>query len=121
MKYIIDLIEDIRTEIGHNGEYTITAMLLKEDSNDQEKLIYAGEAPIASFDIDPTAKRLLFKIKQDNPALLVDELVKHLLILDMDAMMYPLHISVNHQYQEVEVIGFGKSIEDSKYILFIKI
>jgi len=121
MKFIIDLIEDIRTEIDNDGEYAITAMLLKEDSNDNQKLLYAGETPIASFDIEHNSKKLLFGIENKESLLLVDELVKHLLILGMETMMYPLYIFVNEQYPSVEVIGFGKSIEERKYILFIKI
>ena len=121
MKYIIDLIEDIRTEIKNNAEYTITAMLLKDDLENAEKLIYSGETALANFDLDHKEKKLLFTIKQESKALLVGDLVKHLLILDMDAMMYPIEVAVNQQYQDVAVIGFGKSIEDNKYILFIKI
>ncbi len=121
MKFIIDLIEDIRTEIKNDGNYSIHAMLLKENPEDKEKLIYAGEATIASFDLDPIMKKLSFTIKAESKALLIEDLVKHLLILDMDAMMYPLEVVVNQQYQDIPVIGFGKSSEDNKYILFIKI
>ena len=46
MKVIIDLIEDIREEIGNQEDFILTAMLLKENPEDAEKLIYAGEAPI---------------------------------------------------------------------------
>jgi hypothetical protein len=39
----------------------------------------------------------------------------------MPAMMYALKMDVNVQYRNMEVVGFGKSIEEKKYILFIKI
>jgi len=121
MKVIIDLIEDIRTEISNDAAYTMSAMLLKDDPDNSEKLLYAGERALTDFEIDHGAKKLLFKIKQESQTLLIGNLVKHLLILDMDAMMYSLQIAVNQQYQELAVIGFGKSEEDNKYILFIKI
>ncbi len=46
MKVIIDLIEDIREEIGNQEDFIFTAMLLKQDDSNPERLIYAGEAPI---------------------------------------------------------------------------
>ena len=42
MKFIIDLIEDVREQIGNHEEYLVTAGLLKEDIEDKSKLIYAG-------------------------------------------------------------------------------
>mgnify|MGYP000520709788 FL=1 len=45
MRVIIDLIEDVREQIGNHEAYEVTAGLLKTDAQDSEKLIYAGEAP----------------------------------------------------------------------------
>ena len=101
MKYIIDLIEDVREQIGNQEDFILTAMLLKENPEDSETLI--------------------FKIDGSHSRITIGDLIPHLLILDMDAMMYALRMDVNVQYSDVEVIGFGKSIEEKKYILFIKI
>jgi len=121
MKFVIDLIEDIREEIGSQEDFILTAMLLKENPEDAEKLTYAGEAPINLYDLDEVRKQLIFKIDGSQSRVTVGELVKPLLILSMDAMMYELRMDVNAQYNDVEVVGFGKSIEEKKYILFIKI
>jgi len=121
MKYIIDLIEDVREQIGNQEDFILTAMLLKENPEDSEKLTYAGEAPLNLFHLDEKDKRLTFKIDGSQSRTTVGELIPPLLILDMDAMMYALRMDVNMQYSDVEVIGFGKSIEEKKYILFIKI
>jgi hypothetical protein len=121
MKVIIDLIEDIREEIGNQEDFILTAMLLKENPEDAEKLIYAGEAPINVFDLDESSKQLIFKIDGSHSRVEIGELVKPLLILPMDAMMYELKMDVNAQYNDIEVVGFGKSIEEKKYILFIKL
>ena len=43
MKFIIDLIEDVREQIGNHEEYIVTAGLLKADENYSNKLIYAGD------------------------------------------------------------------------------
>ncbi len=121
MKYIIDLIEDIREQIGNHEGYVVTAGLLKADENDDSKLIYAGEAPLNLAVLNIETKQLNFKIDGSDMRVTVGALVPPLLIQDMDAMMYELRMDVNTQYSDMEIVGFGKNDEDKKYILFIKI
>ncbi len=121
MKYIIDLIEDVREQIGNHEEYVVTAGLLKEDENDSEKLIYAGEAPLNIAMLDNESKQLNFKIDGSDMRMKIGALIPPLLILDMDAMMYELRMNVNVQYSDMEIVGFGKNDEQKRYILFIKI
>lgn len=121
MKFIIDLIEDIRVEIGNKPDFTVHAMLLKEDGNDPEKLIYGGEAGLNHFALDDDKRKLEVKIDGSSELLKIAELIKPLLILDMNKMMYEVRVNVNHQYSDVEVIGFGKSMEEKKYFFFIKL
>jgi hypothetical protein len=119
MKVIIDLIEDIRESINNNETYTITAMLLKEDSNDKKNLLYAGEAPVGSFYVDKIAKELIFTVDKEKDPLTVGELVKHLLIMDMDMMMYEVKLAVSEEHAPQELVGFGFNATDAKYALFI--
>ncbi len=121
MKFIIDLIEDIREQIGNAEAYTVTAGLLKKDPKDPNKLIYAGEALLNSWHSDKIKKQLIFEIDASKSKISVGELIPPLLISDMDKMMYELRIDVNAQYSDMEIVGFGKNDEDKKYILFIKI
>ena len=121
MKYIIDLIEDVREQIGNHEEYVVTAGLLKEDTNDNTKLIYAGEAPLNLAVLNDESKQLNFKIDGSNKRVTIGALIPPLLILDMDAMMYELRMDVNTQYSKMEIVSFGKNDEEKKYILFIKI
>ena len=121
MKFIIDLIEDIREQIGNQEAYTITAGLLKEDPQDNTKLIYSGEAPLNIFHIDEVKRQLIFEIDGSDATLTVGELIPPLLISDMDSMMFELRIDVNTQYKDMEIVGFGKNEEEKRYILFIKI
>lgn len=121
MKVIIDLIEDIRESIGNADEYLLAAGLLKEDTENKEKLIYAGEALLSRYKLDKNLRQLIFKIDSNNSSLTVGELIPHLLIADMDTMMYELKIDVNNQYKDMEIIGFGKNDEQKRYVLFIKI
>jgi len=121
MKFIIDLIENIREQIGNQEEYTITAGLLKEDPNDTNKLIYAGEAVLNTYHIDEVKKQLIFEIDGSESRVTAGVLIPPLLISDMDRMMFALKIDVNAQYNDMEVVGFGKNDEEKRYILFIKI
>lgn len=119
MKFIIDLIDNIREEIGDDREYSLCAGLLKR--GDDDSLVYAGEAPLGSFDIDDTNSSLLFKVDKSSPPLSIETIVSSLLILDMKSMMYSLKVDVNIDYRDIEVVGFGKNIEQKKYFLFIKL
>lgn len=121
MKFIIDLIEDVREQIGNHEEYVVTAGLLTEDENDSNKLIYAGEAPLNIASINDETKQLNFKIDGSDMRVTIGALIPPLLILDMDAMMYELRMDVNAQHKNMEIVGFGKNDEEKKYILFIKI
>ncbi len=121
MKYIIDLIEDVREQIGNHKAYIVTAGLLKEDKNDASKLIYVGEAPLNLAILDDEKKQLLFKIDGSDKRVTIGELIPSLLILDMDTMMYELKMDVNIQYSGMEIVGFGKNDEEKRYILFIRI
>ena len=121
MKFIIDLIEDVREQIGNHEAYVVTAGLLKTDETDSTKLIYAGEAPLNLIVVDEETRQLNFKIDGSDTRVTIGELIPPLLILDMDTMMYELRMDVNVQYNNMEIIGFGKNEEEKKYILFIKI
>jgi len=119
MKVVIDLIEDIRESINNNETYRVTAMLLKEDEQDKKNLIYAGEASVASFHVDEIAKELIFAVDNTKKALEIGELVKHLLIMSMDKMMYEVKLAVSEEHVPQELVGFGFNATDAKYALFI--
>jgi len=121
MKFIIDLIEDIREQIGNQEAYTITGGLLKEDPSDSKKLIYTGEALLNTHHIDEVKKQLIFEIDASDSKITIGELIPPLLISDMETMMFELRMNVNTQYSNMEIVGFGKNDEEKRYILFIKI
>lgn len=121
MKYIIDLIEDIREQIANNEDYIVTAGLLKADENDSTKLIYSGEAPLNLAILDDKTKQLNFKIDSSDKRVTIGALIPPLLILDTGTMMYELKMDVNERHSDMEIVGFGKNEEQKKYILFIKI
>ncbi len=120
MKFIIDLIEDIREQIGNHEAYVVTAGLLKADERDSTKLIYAGEASLNIASLNEERKQLIFEIDGSDTKITIGELIPSLLISDMDKMMFELRMNVNAQCSDMEIVGFGKNDEDKKYILFIK-
>jgi len=75
MKFIIDLIEDIREQISNNEAYILTAGLLKADENDSTKLIYAGEAPLNLVSVDDETKQLRLKIDGSGTEVTIGELI----------------------------------------------
>jgi hypothetical protein len=119
MKVVIDLIEDIRDSINNNENYTLAGMLLKEDANDKKNLTYAGEASVASFYVDEISKMLIFTVDREEKPLEIGNLVKHLLIMDMEKMMYEVKLSVSDEHAPQELVGFGFNAADAKYALFI--
>ena len=121
MKYIIDLIEDVREQIGNHEEYVVTAGLLKSDAEDDTKLVYAGEAPLNLAILEDDKKELKFTIDASELKVTIGALIPPLLIRDMDVMMYELRMDVNEEYKSMEIVGFGKNDERKRYILFIKI
>ena len=121
MKFIIDLIEDIREQINNAEAYIVTAGLLKGDPNDTNKLIYSGEASLNTWHMDETKKELIFEIDGSTSKITIGELIPPLLISDMDSMMFELRMNVNEQYGNMKIVGFGKNEEEKRYILFIKI
>lgn len=121
MKYIIDLIQDIREEINNNSNYDVKAMLLKESEDTPEQLINVGESPLNGFNIDQNSSTLKFYIDGSNSQLITGDILKEILILDMGSLMYELKIDINIDHKDIDVIGFGKATNESSYFLFIKI
>ena len=121
MKVIIDLIEDIRETLGNQEDFMLTAMLLKEDDSNQERLISVGEASINTFVIDQVQRKLIFKIDRSTAVLPIGTLVKHLLVLPMADMMYELRVDIETHHDAASIVGFGTSLQEKKYFLFIKL
>jgi len=119
MKVVIDLIEDIRDSINNNETYSIAGMLLKEDKQDKKNLSYAGEARVSSFHVDELSRELIFTVDNTQEALVIGELVKHLLIMDMEKMMYEVKLAVSDDHAPQALVGFGFNATDAKYALFI--
>ena len=115
MKYIIDMIDDMRENIHNAPDYTLLAMLLKEDPSGE--LQYAGEKAITSFRIDHDAKQLLLGFLDENVT--TKELLESANALDMDAMMYEIMLKISDEHPLMHVVGFGEDHQQKQYSFFI--
>ena len=115
MKYVIDMIDDIRENIQNSKEYTLLAMLLKED--DQKNLQNLGEKVITSLQVDHDTKQLQFGFLDEKIA--TDSLLECLDSLDMKAMMYEVIVRISNEHPLMSVVGFGENHEQKQYIIFV--
>ncbi|MDD3476380.1 MAG: hypothetical protein PHI38_05885 [Sulfurimonas sp.] len=115
MKFIIDMIDDIRENIQNSKEYTLLAMLLSED--EEQSLQNAGEKVITSLYVDNTAKQLQLGFLDEHVT--TKELLEYLDSLEMQAMMYEVMIKISNEHPLMPVIGFGENNEQKQYIFFV--
>jgi len=118
MKVIIDLIDDVREAIENDSSFSLSAMGLKE--NEKGELLPSWQADINQYKLDDEEKKLyLFLGKED--AVNVGTFLSELNVLSNEKMMYEVCISYSKDNQRIDasLIGFGESIPEKKYLLFI--
>jgi len=114
MKVVIDLIEGLREEVANQGDYTLLAMLLKENSTGEMEL--AGEKMISRVGI--VGNQLIFYVDVKERIVFVEPIVKMLNELSQEEMMMEVKMSVSEQL--FDIVGFGKSEQDKKFVVFIE-
>jgi hypothetical protein len=115
MKYIIDMIDDIRENIQDSKDYTLLAMLLKEDA--QGNFQHAGEKLITSIHIDADAKELQLGFLDAEVS--TKELLECVNALDMKAMMYEVVVKISEEHPLMSVVGFGENKQEKTYTFFV--
>jgi hypothetical protein len=120
MKVIIDLIEDIRTAIDNNPDFTLTGMALQANEKGEHEPIW--QSNIVRYRLDNEAKKLFMFLGQDD-TLTVGALLQELNTYSNEAMMYEVCITFTQddQRQDKSLIGFGEAIPEKKYLLFIDV
>jgi hypothetical protein len=118
MKVIIDLIEDIRESIGNDGDFTLSAMGLGEHESGEFTPLWQSD--ISSYRLDERSKKIFLFLGKDE-ALNIGAFNEALNALPNEAMMYEICISYAKKDERVDasLLGFGESLEDKKYLLFI--
>ncbi len=118
MKVIIDLIEDIRESIRNEAGFKLSAMGLHENENGEFTPLWKSN--ISTLRVDEQARKVFFFLGKEE-GLNVGVLLERLNVLSNEAMMYELCISYTKEEQRADtpVMGFGESLEDKRYHLFI--
>jgi hypothetical protein len=111
------MIDDIRENIQNAHDYTLLAMLLKEESRDNFQ--NAGEKVITSFSIDYETKQLRLGFLDEYVT--TNELLECVNSLKMETMMYEIVVKVSNEHPSMNVIGFGENHEQKQYIFFVMI
>lgn len=115
MKYVIDMIDDMRENIQNSKEYTLLAMLLKEDN--QKNIQNLGEKVITSLYVNHDAKQLQLGFLDENVT--TKALLECLGSLKMKDMMYEVVIKISNEYPLMPVVGFGENHEHKQYTFFV--
>ncbi len=118
MKVIIDVIEDIRAAINNDEAFTLEAMSLEEKENGEYFPLW--QSGISHIKLDEE-KRKLFLFPGKAEGIGIGEFVNSLNALSNEAMMFEVLVSYLKEDKRVDtsLIGFGESLEDKKYLLFI--
>ena len=118
MKVIIDLIEDIRASINNDEHFSLRAVGLKEDEKSQFTPVWQSD--INQYKVDDDAKRLYLFLGKEQ-AVNIGECLQTLNGLDNKKMMYEVCVAYSKEGKRVDapLLGFGESLEEKKYLLFI--
>ena len=119
MKVIIDLIEDVREAIKNSQGFTLGTMGLQEQSSGE--FLPSWQSHLSKMQVDEKEKKLFFFLgKEAN--LELETCLEHLNRLSNEEMMYEVCVSYSHENNRVnsEILGFGESLEDKRYLLFIE-
>ena len=119
MKVIIDLIEDMQTAIKDKEDFSLSVMALEEGENSQFNPVWQND--VVSFKVD-TQENKLFIFLGKTQALNTEGFLKEMNALENKEMMYEVNVSYLKDDKRVDIplIGFGESMEDKKYLLFMK-
>lgn len=117
MRYIIDMMDDLREGIENSKDYTLLAMLLKEDNDGNFQ--NAGEKVITSLHVDYENEQLQLGFEDEN--ITTKELLECVNALDMKTMMYEVVIKISNEHPLMSVIGFGNTHEQKQYAFFVTI
>ncbi len=118
MKVIIDLIEDIREAIKNETSFSLVAMALKEQESGE--LIPSWESPVCSMKADEEKQKLFLFLGKGEP-LGIGTFLESTDTLCNKTMMHEVLVSYSKEAKRIDssLIGFGESLEEKKYFLFI--
>ena len=117
MKVIIDLVEDLKSSINNDKEFSLRAMNLYE--SDTGEFVPSWQTDIASIRIDDKTKKMYVFLGVEPMG--VEEILTKLDALSNEQMMYEILLSYYKEEKRADasLMGFGESFKDKKYLFFI--
>jgi len=117
MKVIIDLVEDLKSSIDNDKEFSLRAINLYE--SDTKEFVPSWQTDIASVKIDDETKKMFVFLGVEPMG--VEEMLVKLDSLSNEQMMYEILLSYykDEKRADTPLIGFGESFKDKKYLFFI--
>ena len=121
MKYVIDLVDDIRESINNEDDFLMGVIALEKDLDKNENNTIAWGKAINSVKLVPETKRLEIYVGNETP-LQSDTFINAMKELSNEAMMYEVFVSTIKQPEEATqaLLGFSEDLESKKYMLLIE-
>jgi len=116
MKYIIDLIDDIREAINNDGNFLVGVIALEKELDENGNNIMAWAKAASDIKLLNESKQLLISLGKTplNVKTILDELNSY----SNEAMMY--EVVVSSEGSKKEVIGFSENVEQKTYLILIE-
>jgi len=116
MKYVIDLIDDIRESIENEGEFVMGVVALEKELNADGYNTMAWAKALAEVKLFDDKKE--FHCITGEKPLRIEDFLEATQNLSNEAMMYEVYVVVNNK--KSELIGFSENQEQKSYMLLIE-
>lgn len=117
MKYVIDLIDDIREAIHNDGTFLMGVIALEKELDSEGNSIMAWAKALSTFELCEDKKQLSFSTSA-NERLTIAKFLEESKLFSNEAMMYEVIIDVEGTPKEL--IGFSENLNQKTYMLLIE-
>lgn len=121
MKFVIDLIEDLRYAIGNGDDFIVGVLAVQKEPDAEGNALLAWGKGISRAEVDAAGNRLNFYVGEGKP-MRSGEVVALLDEMANNQMMYEVFISRKEQPERADapLIGFAEDGGKKQYMLLIE-
>lgn len=117
MKYIIDLIDDIREAIHNDGTFLMGVVALEKKLNSEGHNTMAWGKTLTNFTLHEDKKQLSFSTSANEP-LTIEKFLQESKLFSNEAMMYEVVIDIEGNPNDI--VGFSDNKNQRTYMLLIE-
>lgn len=117
MKYVIDLIDDIREAINNDGTFLMGVVALEKELTNTGNSTMAWGKTLTNFTLDDEKRELSFSTSA-NDRLSIEKFLEASKLFSNEAMMYEVKIDVEGSSKEL--VGFSDNKNQKTYMLLIE-